>query len=190
MRKNEKISLPTSGRIGRFAKFLVEIGGIKAAGKIAAGIDGYENLTRSQKAAWWDGAMGRLEKSLGREKAVEVMASCGRKCCGIQTRAKAKAMFRESSSIDDFLQRLDKTGMGGGRLIREDETTISGGYDRCYCGQVSAAPKPFAGDLYCQCSLAWLEEYFGSIFERPVKVELTQTILRGAKTCEYKVEML
>jgi hypothetical protein len=188
--ENLKSSLPSSGRIGRFARFLVEIGGAKAAEKVAVGIAGYEKLSLREKAAWWDGAMVRLERIFGQEKASEVMASCGRKCCGIQTRNKAKALKRESSSIGDFLQKLNKTGMGGGRLIQSGEKIITGGYDRCYCGQVSAASKPFENDLYCRCSEAWLKQYFEAIFETPVKVDFLQTILRGAKTCEFRITLM
>ncbi len=187
MRKREKSSLPTSGRIGRFARFLVAIGGEKSAGKVTLGINGYDGLNRREKAAWWDDTMVRLEKTLGRDKAIEVMASCGSKCCGAQTRKKAVAIRKESSSTADFLRRLNGTGLGGGRLNLRDENTITGGYDRCYCGQASAASKPFANDIYCQCSKSWLEQFFGAIFERPVSVKMAKTILQGAKTCEFTI---
>ena len=189
MNKKSKSSLPTSGRIGRFAQFLIAIGGAKVAEKITIDIDGYEKMTRPAKATWWDDIMVRMVKTLGRAKAIEVMASCGRKCCGIQTRKKAVTLWKQSSSIADFLQKLNKTGMGGGRLIQKDETTITGGYDRCYCGQVSGAAKPFATDIYCQCSRAWLEQYFGAIFERPAKAKFANTILEGAKTCEFVISL-
>jgi predicted hydrocarbon binding protein len=79
--------------------------------------------------------------------------------------------------------------MGGGRLIQKEETTITGGYNKCYCGQVSAAARPFANAIYCQCSRAWLEQYFGSIFERPVSVKMAKTILQGAKSCEFEITL-
>jgi hypothetical protein len=189
MTDKEDSNLPTSGRIGRFAQFLVMIGGARAAGQIAAGIDGYEKMKLREKAAWWDSAMVRLEKILGRKKAIEVMAACGRKCCGMQTRKKAIAIKRKSSSTADFLQQLNKTGMGGGRLALRNGTTITGGYDKCYCGQVRATATSFASDIYCQCSKAWLEQYFGSIFERPVSVKMEKTIIQGAKSCEFAIEL-
>jgi hypothetical protein len=189
MGKSEKSNLPTSGRIGRFAQFLIAIGGARVAEKVTIGIDRYEKMRPTEKAAWWDYTMARLEKAIGRTRAIEVMVSCGRKCCGIQTRKKAIAIRRESSSTADFLQRLNKTGMGGGRLIQKDETAITGGYDKCYCGQVSAFSKPFAGNIYCHCSKAWLEQYFGSAFGRPVSVKMARTILEGAKTCEFTISL-
>ena len=146
MKAKPKSELPTSGRIGRFAQFLIAIGGENAALKIIRGIESYDKVKAPEKAAWWDITMVRMEKTLGREKALEVMQSCGRKCCGAQTRSRAKALYRESSSIADFLTRLNKTGMGGGRLVLVDDHTIRGGYDRCYCGQVAAATKPFASE--------------------------------------------
>ncbi len=190
MKAKPKSELPTSGRIGRFAQFLIAIGGENAALKITRGIESYDKLKAPEKAAWWDITMVRMEKTLGREKALEVMQSCGRKCCGAQTRSRAKALYRESSSIADFLTRLNKTGMGGGRLVLVDDHTIMGGYDRCYCGQVAAATKPFASDIYCQCSRTWLEEYFSSIFNSPAKVRMDETIREGAQTCEFTVRLM
>jgi hypothetical protein len=190
MKKPEKSQLQSmGGRIGRFVQFLIAIGGVEAAEKVTTGIAGYVKMKPQEKAAWWDNAMIRLEKTLGRKKAIEVMASCGRKCCGAEILKRAIALRRESSSMADFLQRLNKTGMGGGRLIQTNETTITGGYNKCYCGQVSPAVRPFANDIYCQCGRAWLEQYFGSIFERPVSVKMAQTILEGAKTCEFEITL-
>jgi predicted hydrocarbon binding protein len=169
--------------------FLTAIGGVQAAREVATGLADYVKMKPKEKAAWWDNAMVRLEKTLGRGKAIEVMASCGRRCCGTQTRKRAIVLRQESSSIADFLQKLNKTGMGGGRLIQKEETIITGGYNKCYCGQVSAAARPFANAIYCQCSRAWLEQYFGSIFERPVSVKMAKTILQGAKSCEFEITL-
>jgi hypothetical protein len=190
MKKANKSKLPTSGRIGRFAQFLTAIAGDKGAEKIAMGIKGYDKLKAREKAAWWDETMVRMEKSLGRDKAIEVMATCGHKCCGAQTRSKAIVLRRGSSSIADFLTKLNRTGYGGGRLKQINDTTIAGGYDKCYCGQVSAAFQSFATDIYCHCSRAWLKHYFESIFERPVDVKMAQTIIEGAKSCNYIIILL
>jgi hypothetical protein len=190
LKKNNKSKLPTSGRIGRFAQFLIEIAGEKAAEKIMAGLNGYDKLKAREKATSWDETMVRMEKALGRDKAIEVMASCGHKCCGAQTRSKAIALRQGSSSIADFLIKLNKTGYGGGRLKQINDTTIAGGYDKCYCGQVNATSRPFATDIYCHCSRAWLERYFQAIFDRPVKVKMARTIIEGAKSCEYTISLL
>ncbi|HBC47758.1 MAG TPA: hypothetical protein DCZ43_11985 [candidate division Zixibacteria bacterium] len=189
MKAKPKSQLPTSGRVGRFAQFLIAIGGESAAKKIAMGIEGYDKLKPVEKAAWWDSTMVRMEKALGRDKAIEVMQSCGQKCCGAQTRSKAKTLFAKSSSIADFLTKLNNTGMGGGQLTQINDNTIKGKYNKCYCGQVASATKQFATDIYCQCSRAWLEQYFSSIFDRPVAVKMDKTIREGAATCEFTVRL-
>jgi hypothetical protein len=187
MKKKSNFALPKSGRIGRFAQFLIAIAGESDARKITLGIENYEALKPSAKARWWDQTMVRMEKAIGYENATEVMKSCGRKCCGAQTRAKTKAIYEKSSSVTEFLERLNKTGMGGGRLRLIDDATIAGGYDKCYCGQVAKADTPFASNIYCQCSRAWLEQYFASALGRPVTVTMEKTILEGAKSCEFRV---
>jgi len=51
--------------------------------------DKYEYSNYTKKAAWWRGAILRLEKEVGKETAIKIMESCGRKCCGGTYRKRA-----------------------------------------------------------------------------------------------------
>ncbi len=133
--------------------------------------------------------MENLKKSIGKDKLAKVMHACGSKCCGITSRMRAKLYWSQSKSIKKFIQNLNKHHIGGGRPKIINEHTIIGGYDTCYCGQVKYTQKPFLSDSYCQCSTAWYKQLFETALGKPVKVEIKQSIIRGAKTCEFVIHI-
>ena len=97
---------PKTGRIGRFVKILGKDAASDAALAILAGAEQYASLSAAEKSAWWNGAVGRMEHRLGRETAIGIMRTCGSKCCGKGQRATAKRLFRESGTLEAFLDRI------------------------------------------------------------------------------------
>ena len=96
--------------------------------------------------------------------------------------------MEESGSVEDLLARLNEAGIGGGRLRLRNKNTIVGGYDWCYCGRVKQTEEPFPTDTYCHCSTGWYRSLFEAAFGKPVKVRLKNSILQGARTCEFEIE--
>jgi hypothetical protein len=194
-----KQKIPTTGRIGRFARALEKETNRKLAEKTIDNPDTYLKYNNIEKAAWWLKTMENLRKSIGKDKLANVMRACGSKCCGITSRKRAKLCWSQSKSLKDFINKLNKHHIGGGRLkvINEPRTctqgrgkhTITGGYNTCYCGQVKYTQNPFPSDSYCQCSTAWYKQLFETAFGKPVKVEIKQSIIQGAKTCEFVIHI-
>ncbi len=184
-----KTKIPKSGRIGRFAKMIEKKTNLKTAEKIMKGADKYEKGSYAEKASWWNDAVARLEKEVGKKSAIKIMQSCGRMCCGPAHRKYAKQIMSKVKSIKEFINTLNKFGIGGGRLKLKDKNTITGGYDHCYCGQVKQTQKPFSSLLYCHCSTGLYKQLFETALERPVEVEILQSIISGAKNCEFVIHI-
>ena len=190
------IKIPTRGRIGRFARILEQETNKEVSEKVMQDADKYEKGNYAEKAAWWRGAIERLEKEVGKETAIKIMESCGRKCCGGTYRKLAEKYWKESESVEDFLDKLNNyvwhgqvVGIGGGGLKLKDERTIIGGYDRCYCGQVKQTKEPFPTDIYCRCSARWFKQFFESALGREVEVDILQSIITGADSCEFIIHI-
>jgi predicted ArsR family transcriptional regulator len=184
-----KRKIPTTGRIGRFAKMLAKETNQKTVEKIMKDTDKYEKMNYPEKAGWWNETIKRLEKEVGEKSAVKIMQSCGRMCCGMTSRKRVKQIMSQSKSIKELIDNLNKIGLGGRRLALKDENTITGGYNRCYCGQVKQTKEPFSSLTYCHCSTGWYQQLFGTALGRPVKVEILQSIVCGAKTCEFVIHI-
>ena len=178
-----------SGRLARFGKILLDKVDPVTAIHVLEGAEKYKQFKYPEKAAWWKGAVKRLESSAGHDLTVEIMKACGRKCCGIARRKTAKKLFAESLNMDDFLNKLNTHDIGGGRLKRVNDRTITGGYDSCLCGQVKYTETPFDDLTYCECSSAWFQQLFESALDQPVEVVVNQSIIAGDDTCEFTVTL-
>lgn len=184
----DKINFPTTGRIGRFAKMVEREAGRECLLKVMTGAEDYKAFKPAEKAAWWKGALERLENELGRERAAAVMHACGEKCCGRGQRNSAKKIMAEAGgSLEGFLAKLSGEQGGEGeidyRLV--DEKTVIGRYHKCFCGQVKKTKEPFLNSTYCQCTVEFNRQFFKAALEREVEVELKQSIISGGECCEF-----
>ena len=70
-----------------------------------------------------------------------------------------------------------------------DENTIIGKHNRCFCGQVKKSKELFKNNTYCQCSVEFIKQFFEAAFEKPVEVELKQSILNSGDFCEFEIKI-
>lgn len=187
----EVLKIPRTGRIGRFAK-IVEISSSQDSFvRIMEKSDEYSKYQPERKALWWNEAIKRLENELGSDKAIEVMRTCGSKCCGQGQRKTAKRLMDESSSLEDFLERLSKYEVKDGELEYKliNNNTIVGKHNRCFCGQVKKSKELFKNSTYCQCSVEFNKQFFEAALDKPVEVELKKSILNGGDYCEFEIKI-
>ncbi len=183
------MKIPKSGRIGRLAKHIEKEAGRSVVELAMKDADVFMKANPAGKATWLKNAIERLENAVGTDKARKIMENCGRMCCGATSRKRAEHATRGADSIAEVVKKLNKLHLGGGRLMLKDKHTITGGYDKCYCGQVKHTKTPFPKLTYCYCSVGWYKQLFETALGRPVNVEITQSIISGAKTCEFVIHV-
>ena len=185
--ENQKSKIPNTGRIGRLARNIEQETNRAVLLKVMQDFDQFQSASdKAMKAAWLKGAIERLEKLVDKETAVKIMESCGLECCSSAVIKRAKQLMSKSQSIEEF---LNKFSAGGYRFILKDNNTIIGTYNKCYCGQVKHTKETFITNTYCQCGVGYLRQLFQSALERPVKVELIQSIITGAERCEFIINI-
>jgi hypothetical protein len=187
----EQKNIPKTGRIGRFAKIIEEDLGEETMLDVMQKSETYSSLKAPQKADWWRSAVERLEKGVGSEKAIEIMNSCGARCCGQGNRKTAKRLMNESKSIEEFLHKASTYGVKEGEIeyTLKDENTIVGTFNKCFCGQVKQTKIPFENKTYCQCSVEFHKQFFQAALEEPISVELNQSIITGADSCKFIIKI-
>jgi hypothetical protein len=175
-------------KVQRFEQSLTACVDADARAKLLEGCEAYDAIkSPANKARWIKGLMERLEEGVGETVAREVMVGCGRQCISRSLLEKARKLWRESVTIDDFLDGLNQAHIGGGSLRREGDT-IYGSYERCYCGAVSNAAEPIP-PTYCYCSCGWYKMLFETVLERSVVVELLSSIAQGADVCRFAIRI-
>jgi predicted hydrocarbon binding protein len=156
--------------------------------RLMAGCEVYDTLKSPvEKARWIGSLVDRLEDEVGERVAKAVMVDCGRQCIARSALKRAHRLWQEAEDIDDFLDKLNQTHIGGGNLGREGDI-VYGFYGRCYCGSVSKA-KERLSSVYCSCSRGWYEELFETALERSVEVELLDSIVQGAEVCRFAIRI-
>jgi predicted ArsR family transcriptional regulator len=173
-------------QIQRFAKSLSTHVGQGVDEQLLQNHPKYDTLTTpSQTSKWIAVLMNDLDAQLGEDLVRQVMEDCGKECIGQSILTRAKQLKQQATDLDDLLERLNQVHIGGGLLHREGDK-IFAAYTSCYCGSVSKTRQPISTS-YCQCSCGWYKQLFESILEKPVRVELVDSIIHGADACKFVI---
>jgi len=176
---------PRTGRIGRFVKILEKEVPKDLMIKILKDSDEYNTFNPSKKAEWWKNAVIIMEKELGTGKTKEILCQCGQKCCGQGHRKTVRKKFEESKSMNEFLEKISIKDV---TYELFDKNTIVAEYKRCFCGNVKNASTTFPNLTYCKCGTEFNRQYFSAAFQKPVKVELKNSVINGSDTCNYIIK--
>jgi hypothetical protein len=66
------------------------------------------------------------------------------------------------------------------------ETGQASADSACLCPFVETKPSGLSA-TYCYCSVGYVKEMHEKMFDRPVEVELVESVLQGAKRCHFKI---
>lgn len=162
-------------------------------------MEGSKHLTqrtdKKKMAEWVKGAMDRLDSLVDEKTRIQIMEGCGYKCSEVNKRVieQAKARRRKCASMEDFLESELRKPMKGTRLVREGNIlyqfyTPSVFGMRCYCALVNSL-EGHISQTYCHCSKAFVKRLWETVLERPVKVDLTQSVLTGDDECKFEIHL-
>jgi predicted hydrocarbon binding protein len=97
---------------------------------------------------------------------------------------------RYKGDIEAFLQFLSREWKWKITYDR-DAQIITADEDKriCVCPLVQKSIGKVSATL-CHCSEGFAERMFSAVVEKPVKAEVTKSILRGDKSCVYTIQIL
>jgi len=133
--------------------------------------------------AWITTLMKNLDGQFEEKTRAGLMEACGRDCA---RRGSIKMAESCQGDVRQLVKSLAKI-LGTENCTIKDNV-IHLGYDKCYCELVADGPKRLS-DTYCFCSKGWILEMFETASRRPVKVEVLQTIKRGAPSCRFLIRV-
>jgi hypothetical protein len=136
------------------------------------------------KETWVLTLMENMEKDVDSATRERLMNDCGRACARRSGLLKTAEKFR--GDMAGFIQTLGP--QVGKDLCRLEGETVHWGYPRCYCELVADGPERLP-ESYCLCSAGWVLEVFEIVADRRVRVEVVQTIKRGAPDCRFIIHL-
>jgi predicted hydrocarbon binding protein len=177
--------LPTNGKLGRLLagiKHRTSAADFAGITKEMAGIA--YTADKAETSRLVKGAIARLERSVGRVISLEIMKQCGGEC--FNRHQLARRLTTESLSVDDIIRILNR---GSVSVKRTGPGTITTEYQICLCHIVKRTRTPFPSNTYCHCSVGWWQRLFESALKKPVTVELVQSIISGADSCQFIIRI-
>jgi predicted hydrocarbon binding protein len=170
------------GMLTALEKIIEQFAGEEVMKKVMEGSEGiFEKTDAKKKASWMKGAMERLDMLVDEGTRFKIMENCGYNCAKMNRGAIEEAVAEQ------------KKPMKGTRLVREGNvlyqyyTPQSYGV-RCYCEMVAAAEGEVS-PTYCHCSKGFVKKLWEAVLEKPVDVELIQSVISGANECKFAIHL-
>jgi predicted hydrocarbon binding protein len=181
----ERKNIKKSGKIGRLVSNVrKELNSINFSA-FNKELQGFEfTINKTQEAKYVENAIKQLEFSEGQLQSICIMEKCGRDC--FNQHKLAKQLKQKTLSIEEIIKILNK---GSVSIKIEDKNTIIAEYSMCFCHVVKKTKNIFHSDTYCHCSVGWWKGLFEAVLEKPVVVNLVQTIITGGKTCKFIIHI-
>jgi hypothetical protein len=188
------------GVLTAMEKCLEEVAGKSVSAKVMQGSEQItENTDKTTTALWVKNAIERLDALTDEKTKIQVMQNCGYNCSRKNSKVIERAVARRKrfASLNDFLVAEQKKPPTGTRFTREGnivyQTYTPQTFTRpmrCYCSLFRQLPtKETVSFTYCNCSRGFVEKYWEAILQKPVKVELLQSAISGAKECTFSIRI-
>ncbi len=133
-----------------------------------------------------------LDKSaqLERNAGIELMEGCGKSCAErLGTLEAAKEIRRSHNntinidlSIDTFKRKVFKDS-----IVERKGNTIELEYTHTECGCLFVKMLDIKNPMMCNCTRGHTKSVFEALLNRPIEVELTETVLQGGKRCKQLI---
>jgi predicted hydrocarbon binding protein len=148
-------------------------------------IEKQESKSRPQrfKEEWLKSLLKHMDEQFDEKTRVKLMEACGRDCARRGSIRMAEASKGDVGKLVNTLANYL-----GKENSRMEGKVVHLTYSKCYCQLVADGPERLS-DTYCFCSKGWVLEMFETAAQKPVKVELLQTIKRGAPSCKFLIRL-
>ena len=137
-------------------------------------------------ANWLNDLLDTAETTLDREAQIKLIEGCGKGCFN-------RHQFKKDIAADGKgnLENLVKAYDRNFEIWKENDVVhIRYGKvsKRCYCPVANRRPIK-ENDIFCECTRMTHQTVFETALDRPVKVEVLESLRRGGKTCHFAVKV-
>ncbi|NHJ38812.1 MAG: hypothetical protein FK731_02185 [Asgard group archaeon] len=166
------------------------------------------------KTEWVKGAIEKIDKLVDKETGKKILLSC----CDVFPKTRIKPMkekYLETSSIDAVLELMHKDSSWGGlsyyeypyrkgntiyvtknpfnpKKYEETKDENMKKYYYCHCGLVKNSLKSGntkISPIFCYCGAGWYKTLWEGIIEKPVEIEVLQSVVQGDNCCEFAIRL-
>jgi hypothetical protein len=131
---------------------------------------------------WMADLFETIDTELDEKTKVKLMAGCG-KGCFRRFSFKQDIARSGKGSVDNLVAAYKKNFecWREGKVVHIRYGAVS---NQCYCPAARYHPA-LKHDVHCECTRATHQAVFETALERPVRVEVVESLRRGGKTCHF-----
>ena len=142
----------------------------------------WDKVPKEFLVGWLETLMDSLKNNLDEEKRQEIFKDTGSFCARAHATALFKEIKMESNDINELIEILNEK-LKGTKWELIDKNKIKIIYEKCYCPIINAGIHN--SEVQCDCSVGWLVENLGILFNKEVRVELLESVVRGGNQCTF-----
>jgi hypothetical protein len=199
-------------KMAKWARLIDEYAAPGASEKVLAGHEGLTEATPEGRAAWSLGAMERQTEAVPDARARENIMD--RRACvfveefGEEPLLELRKIYRETGGVEAVFEAMardrekhSRPYLDGDVIVeikapRDEEAFAAAqtpeekrvAYCHCPLAWAGAAAAPLP-DPYCCCGGGWYRGIWEFILERPVRVEVLKSVMRGDEHCAFAVRV-
>lgn len=127
-----------------------------------------------------------IDANLDQDSKTRMIEQFGRACGKEMVADQLKQYIGD---IDGFLEFIKSNWVedAGYDKVKNEITVTGKPTKKCFCPFVDGSRM---SRDFCNCSTGWAKEIFGTILDREVETEMTETVLRGADRCSHKIKIV
>ncbi len=136
-----------------------------------------------KKFVWAQSICAALELNFDDEtiKSIRMDCACGPDAGKINS---LKKLYLSCRSIETFAEKA--TALQQGYKMKYDGQSLYLLYPQCYCSCVKKINQ-LLSKTWCYCTLGYTKKMFEGILERPIDVELVDSVKMGGEKCIIKI---
>jgi hypothetical protein len=186
--------------VENLARSLERLAGEETQAKVMEGSEKLAKTAEPEKIALWvKGAINRLDKAVDKKTRVRIMEECGAACAKANhaTIDRVVAKRQKYPSLEEFLEAEKNKLLPGMRLEPKGKTLYQYYLPRtfhypmrCFCALLRGLPpEETVSPTYCQCSKGFVRKMWECVLGKPVKVQVLETAVTGAKECKFRIDL-
>ena len=171
---------------------------------ITGDLKDFENLNEDEKSSLLEVAIRGLDqKQIEKNELANIMAACS---CGCYEEhlARIKKVYDQTGDIDQLIDAmqgsvfLNRPERQGDKVFitkaprfpeKHAAAKTSDEKCRCFCHCDNARAAKNMPLTYCLCGAGWCKNIWEKVLNRPVRVEITHSVLRGDDYCRFAVDL-
>ncbi|MHA1186560.1 MAG: hypothetical protein ACTSSK_06730 [Candidatus Heimdallarchaeota archaeon] len=142
----------------------------------------WEKFSEGFLSEYLETLMKSMEKHLDEETRIKILNETGKFCARAHATELFKQIKAETKDFPEFIVELNKKVQGTNWEILDDKS-VKITYSKCFCPIVDVGLHKLP--VQCDCSAGWIKHNLETVLEKPVKVTINNTVLRGASECEF-----